>query len=510
MPTTVSQGVVACASESEFTFKGAVDRTSGHNNRPCNGVQRCLPDCLSAATRLDAHLTVESFLTLESLLPTQSLPVRPSACPGLLRVVAALDGGICRVKLACGQISAEQALIVADMAARCGSGVIEITNRANLQIRGVRADGSNELIEALLAAGLGSTTPGADDVRNLMVSPSAGIDLSAITDVIPLAENILALLQTQSRFQELSPKFAVLLDGGEELAMLEHPHDLWLSAMPGASQFVFGLAGCPAHAGVLAAVSSANIVELVAAVLHTFLDLATPAQTRMRHLLQTISATEFLQQVQRRLPFVLVSDVGVWQRKPAPALAHIGVHAQRQMGLNYAGAAPQLGRLQAPQLRELAHIATTHGTGVLRLTPWQSILLPNIPTAATEIVLSELQQLGLATRVDDSLAHIIACTGSRGCAKGLADTKADALQLGQLLNVKSIYPDVHVTGCTRSCAATHIAPFTLLAVAEGRYDLFRCDASLSNFGRRLAEAITIEQVATVLSSKKFNSDSVDD
>jgi precorrin-3B synthase len=443
-------------------------------------------------------LTLESLLTLEKLPSRQSIPVRSSACPGLLRIVAALDGGICRVKLPCGQLSAAQAVIVADVAARCGSAIIEITNRANLQIRGVRADRANELIEALLAAGLGPDIPGADDVRNLMVSPSAGIDTDAIVDIVPLAENILALLQTQPRFQELSPKFAVLLDGGERLARLEHPHDLWLSAIPGTSQFVFGLAGCPARNGALAAVLSSNVVELTAAVLHTFLDLAAPAQTRMRHLLQTISTTEFLQQVQRRLPFALVRDVSGWQQKPAKAFAHIGAHPQQQSGLSYVGAVPQLGRLQAPQLRELAHVATTHGTGALRLTPWQSILLPNIPDAATEIVLSELQRLEFSTRVDDPLAHIIACTGSQGCAKGLADTKADALQLAELLQKNSIYPDVHVTGCARSCAAADIAPFTLLAVAEGRYDLFRRDAAQSGFGKLIASAVDIASACDVI------------
>ena len=81
-------------------------------------------------------------------------PVRPSGCPGLLRIVQAMDGGICRVKLAGGLITAQQAEAVADVAHRYASGVIEATNRSNLQIRGV-GTAHHALIEPLLAVGLG-------------------------------------------------------------------------------------------------------------------------------------------------------------------------------------------------------------------------------------------------------------------------------------------------------------------------------------------------------------------
>ncbi len=157
--------------------------------------------------------------------------VRPSACPGLLRIVAALDGGICRIKLAGGVISADQARAVAQAAERYAGGVIEATNRANLQIRGIGAQ-HQPLIDSLLAAGLGPTAEGsrcgselvgapnpasaesdvsrvsgADDVRNLMLSPSAGIDARMLIDTRPLAAQILASLQGQPRFHQLSAKF---------------------------------------------------------------------------------------------------------------------------------------------------------------------------------------------------------------------------------------------------------------------------------------------------------------
>src|SRR5208282_2223100 len=136
-----------------------------------------------------------------------------SACPGLFRIVPARDGGICRVKLPLGQLSAEQARAVAAAARQFGSGVIEATNRANLQLRGIPPANEAALIAALLAAGLGATPPGADDIRNVMVSPTAGIDALQDLDVRPLARGLLARLQADEACHALSAKFSFLVDG---------------------------------------------------------------------------------------------------------------------------------------------------------------------------------------------------------------------------------------------------------------------------------------------------------
>ena len=190
-----------------------------------------------------------SFVVGDRLKPDPSAAVvaipRPSACPGLWRVVSALDGGICRVKLPGGLLTSAQARAVAEAARMCASGVLELTNRSNLQIRGVREGEQAALVQRLLAAGLGPRHAAADDVRNLLLSPAAGRDPAAQLDIRPLAERLLALLQDTPEFHGLSAKFALQLDGGEALAMLDHPHDLWLSALPGGQQLAFGLAGTP-------------------------------------------------------------------------------------------------------------------------------------------------------------------------------------------------------------------------------------------------------------------------
>jgi precorrin-3B synthase len=421
--------------------------------------------------------------------------LRPSACPGLLRIVQALDGGICRIKLNGGSISAAQAEAVADAAERFAGGVIEATNRANLQIRGI-GDGQRALVDSLLAAGLGPHTAAGDDVRNLMLSPTAGIDRQMLFDTRPLAEQLLLTLQSHPHFHDLSAKFAVQLDGGEALAMLEHAHDLWLSAIErdGEEWLAFGLAGCPtqAPAGV---VRREDGHALVVAVLELFLELARPEQTRMRHLLAEYPVAGFLARLAEHLSLKSIVD---WHRSSSPDVLHIGAHPQAQADRFYVGAVPPLGRLDPSMLRGAAQLAVEFGDSYLRFTPWQSLLLPNVRQADVPEVIRRLEELGLLCEADQPLSRLIACTGSSGCVKGLAETKGDALQLAALLQRHGHVLNVHLSGCQRSCAAAHVAPVTLLAVAPGHYDLYLREAGQPGFGALHACNITIEAVGALL------------
>jgi precorrin-3B synthase len=415
---------------------------------------------------------------------TQAL--RPSACPGLMRIVPARDGGLCRIRLAWGELSAAQARVVAHVSVKFGSGFFDATNRANLQIRGVthERDAREALVSRLVEAGLGPDTPDSDDQRNVMCSPLAGIDAHALLNVVPLVSRLIGQMQRDARLRQLSPKFALMVDGGERLTMLDHPHDVWLSAIS-AERFAVGLAGCPprfeSDAPALAAVKTGHVPGLVDALLHTFLDLAQPWQTRMRDLLTTFSIEDILDRVQEKLDFALDRDVEHWRRPASDARLRFGVHQQGMGDSVCVGAQVPLGRLDAATLSALADLAPR-----LRMTPWQSVMLVDVPSANAQAAVEQLAALGLATNPDEPFARLIACTGSQGCAKSLADTKADARVLARSMPPTG---DVHLSGCARSCAAAHRVATTLIAVSPGRYDLF------GKAPEALARHLTIEQAA---------------
>ena len=158
-------------------------------------------------------------------------------------------------------------------------------------------------------------------------------------------------------------------------------------------------------------------------------------------------------------------------------------------------AGAQLGRLHAEQLLTLAQLSEHHGDGNLRLTPWQGVLLPDVPAARGAEAQRALADLGLLVDPAAPLARLIACSGSPGCARALADTKADARRLAALLPPAAGAADIHLSGCPRRCAAAHGAAFTLLATAPARYQLLA-----GGHGPVLAEHLNIEQAAARLAA----------
>jgi precorrin-3B synthase len=224
--------------------------------------------------------------------------------------------------------------------------------------------------------------------------------------------------------------------------------------------------------------------------------------SRMRDLLAQLPAEAVLANAEARLDFALLRgpQVAAWRRPRADASLRFGAHPQRADRMSHVGGQPPLGRIDAATLRALAALARDTGNGTLRITPWQSVLLPDVHNDQAQAVLASLGELGFACDRAQPFARLIACAGSSGCAKGLADTKADAARLAKLLPADA---EVHLSGCTRSCAAAHPVPFALLAVAPGLYDLYRrdndgADEAARGFGACIAHHLSIEQAAGLL------------
>ena len=418
---------------------------------------------------------------------------RPSPCPGLLRIVPARDGGICRIKLFGGVLTHSALLAVAQAAQTYGSGVLELTNRSNIQIRGIRQGSEEALIRHLLAAGLGPKVLESDDIRNVLISPSAGRDPAAWVDTRPLAQSILNLLEKTPTLHGLSPKFSIQLDGGEFLNVRNHPHDIWLQVQPNDPQrWLLGFAGTSKDRPVVR-LKTERVVPFLKQLLHRFLAMARPGQTRMRDLLQDISAADLVNSLEGKFPVYTSSKhphleegcswppLGSWsQRNDRYLMILLGV---------------PLGCLNATQLLELAQLLKEFRMKAVHVTPWQGLLLPDWPLMHEESIVPRLEALGFVSDERDPLNRLIACSGSVGCLKGLADTKGDALRLAQLLKDQNIppVPVIHLSGCERSCAAPQVTAFTLLAESPDCYNLYQRQAQYSGFGCLVGRHLTLEQ-----------------
>lgn len=444
---------------------------------------------------------------------------RAFACPGLFRIVPSKDGGICRIKLELGRVTSDQARAIGRTARQLRGGAIEATNRCNLQIRGIPAGAEANVTNALHAAGLGGADGGADDIRNVMISPLAGQDRGQVLDVVPLARTVLARLQADRRYHQLSPKFAILIDGGEEMARLDHPHDIWLSAA-GAGTFALGFAGCPPLPGTddraACFVPAARAEDVLFSCLDFFLrhrgriNRSGAEISRFRHLLSDMSVGEILAATGAGIRGDERSEG--FQRRLGAAPARTGIFAQRDGRMSVA-ALPPLGRIAPEAFEGVAALAETYAQGEIRMTPWQSVLLPNVMQGDAQIVLASMAELGFIADSTDPLAGMIACAGLEGCSAGLADVKSDARRLAALLQAKDASGlNIHLSGCSKSCAAPRPAQATLVAVAAGRYDVFWREGGAANtFGACLGADHDIETAAALLIRRSTKlKDTVDD
>ncbi len=435
----------------------------------------------------------------------------PSPCPGLFRIVPARDGGLCRIRVELGALSSAAALRVAVLSERHGNGTVELTNRANLQLRGIAPAEEARLIAGLLDAGLGPHGAAADDRRNVLVSPTAGIDASEITNIRPLARALTERLSADPAVSQLSPKFAVLLDGGGAVAVTDHPHDIWLAAVEVdgiGTMFRVGLASALAlGAGASEPVPllhPEDCAAAVAALLHAFCAAARGGEAiaRMRHLRERMSEEELWH-------LLGMEGGGSWRwlpgsrLRPRAALAelgHLGIQREKEAGLSYIGAVPPLGRMTAAALRRLAGLAAAFGRGTIRLTPWRSVILPGVRSEDAPAAAAALEAAGLVLRPGHPLARMAACAGSAGCASAASHTKEDAAWLADgLASAGESGPSIHLSGCAKSCAVAGTADVTLVAVAERSYDVYRRNgAAGSRFGRRVAAAVPLAEAQTLV------------
>ncbi len=389
-------------------------------------------------------------------------------CPGLFYPTLAPDGLLLRLRFPGGLLNASQCRSLASLSERLGSAAVDVTNRANIQIRGLAAEAWQQQVGAmaaeLAAAGLAAPLSGVDHLRNIMASPTAGIDPTQLLDTRPLVKALDAYISSEPELAGLSPKFSVGLDGGEQLSIAQQPNDLQFRAVAVAGQVYFQLDLREIHSNCDGLIRPAAVVEVVAAIAQLYRRSVDPALVRKPRLRQVLQAERgqlpallqpHLRQSIAAMPSVPPAHLGYqpgYQPEYQPEHRHLGVQPQRQPEQIYFGVALRLGRLTADQLRQLANLAETYGSGSIRLTPWRNLLLSDIARASLPALQQHLVMLGL--NADPVWGGLVACSGLTGCAAAATDTQADAAALAARLASLTL-PEpltIHFSGCPKSCA----------------------------------------------------------
>ncbi|KAE9629999.1 precorrin-3B synthase [Parasedimentitalea maritima] len=346
-------------------------------------------------------------------------------CPGALRPMMSGDGLVVRIRAPLGRLSSDQAQAVADLSQSYGNGLLDVSARAHLQMRGVREEDHPALITALQRLGLVDTDPAAESRRNVLVAPFWTHD----DETYALAQQLSNAL-TAATDLSLPGKFGFAIDTGPSPVLRDTAADIRIERT---TDCLILVADC-AETGL--PVTAATAVKEALSLAHWFLDQGGAPDGRGR--MKTLIA-------RRGPPSAHVAPRCTPAERPT-----LGPIATGQLvGLEF-------GQIPAASFADL----TTHGA--LRLTPWRMLLVENATNLAP--------QPGLILDASDPRLRVSVCTGAPGCTQALSSTRQLARDLAPHVPAQSI---LHLSGCAKGCAHPASAPLTLTATAADTFNLIR-------------------------------------
>jgi len=402
---------------------------------------------------------------------------------GLFYVAPNQNSYMCRLRIPNGIMKAAQFDGVADLAGRYGGGYAHVTTRANLQVREIESKNAVNMIEAIQDLGLCSRGSGADNIRNVTGTPTAGIDPQELIDTHPYAREWHFHILNDRSLYGLPRKFNVGFDGAGIIPVLEDTNDIGFQAVKVNEGFELepgvwfrlclgGLTGHHSFAGDTGVVVKPAEATVVAdAVVRVFIDhgdRTDRTKARLKYVLDRMGVEKFLGLMEEKLGRKLTRAVpgAVAPRLPFSRTGHIGIHPQKQEGLNWIGVVIPVGRMTVAQMKGLADIARDLGDGDIRLTVWQNLLISGVRSAKLGEAKARIETLGLAIETNAIRSGLVACTGNTGCKFAASDTKRHAEEIAAWCETRvqlDTPVNIHLTGCHNSCAQHFVSEIGLLA-----------------------------------------------
>jgi len=386
-----------------------------------------------------------------------------------------------RIRLGNGFLRSRQLRAIADLSEKYARGSADITVRQNIQLHWVTIEDLPAVLQGLFDVGLTSMSTCGDVTRNITGCPLAGLDAHELCDASPLVHQAEQLLMDNPEFYNLPRKYKISISGCRDWCAYPEINDLAFTPAVreangkkeiGFSVRVGGGLSTEPHLAVRlnAFVRWEQVIPVAKAVTELFREADLLRENRERARLKYLflqhgyTAESFLQEVEQRLGFKL--DPAVPEHVPADVFRdHTGVHPQKQPGLFYVGAAVLSGRITPQQMRAAANLAERYGTGELRTTNTQNLVIVNVPKEKTQMVALSLETTGLHVAASTFWRGAVACTGSEFCKLAITETKAFTRWLVEDLEERLPGFDqqlkLNVTGCPNSCGQHRIADIGL-------------------------------------------------
>ncbi|MCU7242945.1 MAG: ferredoxin--nitrite reductase [Microcystis aeruginosa W13-15] len=386
-----------------------------------------------------------------------------------------------RLRIPNGILSSEQMRVLGEIVQRYGDdGNADITTRQNLQLRGIRIEDIPDIFQRLKSVGMTSVQSGMDNVRNITGSPMAGLDADELIDTRELVQKVQDMItnygQGNYQFSNLPRKFNIAIEGGRDNSVHAEINDI--AFVPGYKEGELGFnvvvggffsakrceAAIPMNVWVR---PNQEVVDLCRGILEVYRDnglRANRQKSRLMWLIDEWGIEEFRTRVANHLGYPLATaaekDAIDWEKRD-----HLGVFTQKQEGLSYIGLCIPVGRLFADDMLDLARIAEVYGSGELRLTVEQNVIIPNIAAENIATLLTEPLLAKFTPNPTPLQRALVSCTGAQFCNFALIETKNKAVDLIRQLDAELNIPRgvrIHWTGCPNSCGQPQVADIGLM------------------------------------------------
>jgi precorrin-3B synthase len=357
---------------------------------------------------------------------------------------------------------------LADAARRFGNGHIDLTRRANLQIRGVSEASLPNLHGVIAGLGLLDESPEGEAVRNVMINPLAGIDPAEVLDIRSVDRELARRLTSEKSLWALPTKFGFIVDGGGALTLAEQRADVRLAAV-GDGPDVAVAVGIETRTGVewLGSTSPEGAAVAAIEIGLAFIRVASREKRQRMRDLSDEGLASIRSALKPRLDALCENPV----KADASLKQRIGLVSLSTDRFAVGIAAP-FGRVETDQLRKLADAMAAHGIKEIRLSPWRTLYAVVSGERLGRDILDAAGGDGFIVDPRDRLLQIEACPGAPGCRSTSLDTRGDGRRLARLLPQVGFAGTVHVSGCAKGCAQSGPADLVLVGT-DGLYGIVR-------------------------------------
>jgi len=373
-----------------------------------------------------------------------------------------------RIKLEHGLANIEQIKTIAQISKEFGRDTADFTTRQDLQLHFISVKDLPEIFKRLNEVGLSTKFAAGDVPRNVTTCAVSGIDHDELCDTREIVDDVNDFLRGNRDLANLPRKFKVAISACAKHCINHEHQDVAFSAVKLNDEIVFdvhvggGLASNKRFATSIGYAKKEQILDIVKAVAYTFRDHGlreSRKKARVGHLVTAWGEEKYKKHIEEMIGYTL-PDAPATQFTPYSQREHFGVHASKYEGKSYIGCVADGGHIGSKGLFDLADILENNGATAIRATITQNFVIEDVPNENTDVVVEQLDTIGIDANPNPFKARLLACTGLDFCKFAVSDTKQTATKLAQYLNEK--FPNfkervsISVNGCPNSCAHSNI------------------------------------------------------